>query len=107
MNRTTRIIAVVLTLMLVAGLFVGCGSSKQATNQQQPKKLTLYCGLMEDHMVKTIQEFEKETGIKVDAVRMSSGEILGRIKAEKATPKLQYGGVARLTVLSRLKKMVC
>lgn len=96
MNKGTRIIAVALTLMLVAGLFAGCGGNKQAAAPQQAKKLTLYCGLMEDHMVKTIQEFEKDTGIKVDAVRMSSGEILGRIKAEKGNPKASvwWGGPA-------------
>jgi len=89
-----------LSLLLIGFVFLsivvsGCGSST-STNQQQPKKLTLYCGLMEDYMVKAVKEFEKETGIKVDAVRMSSGEVLGRIQAEKNNPKASvwYGGPA-------------
>ena len=88
-------IAVALTMFMMTGVLAGCGSkpSNQAT---QPQKLTLYCGLMEDHMVKAVQEFEKDTGIKVDAVRMSSGEIMGRIKAEKNNPKASvwFGGPA-------------
>lgn len=93
MRRTT---AWLLTaILLLSGVAAGCGgSSKPSTGQ--PQKLTLYCGLMEDHMVKAVQEFEKETGIKVDAVRMSSGEILGRIQAEKSNPKASvwFGGPA-------------
>lgn len=95
MTKSRRLLAVLLVILLATGLLSGCGGSP-ASNQQQPKKLTLYCGLMEDHMVKAIQEFEKDTGIKVEAVRMSSGEILGRIKAEKNNPKASvwFGGPA-------------
>lgn len=93
MRRTT---AWLLTaILLLSGVAAGCGGSSKPSNGQ-PQKLTLYCGLMEDHMVKAVQEFEKETGIKVDAVRMSSGEILGRIQAEKSNPKASvwFGGPA-------------
>ncbi len=88
-------IAVALTVFMLAGVVAGCGS-KPSGETAKPQKLTLYCGLMEDHMVKAVQEFEKETGIKVDAVRMSSGEIMGRIKAEKNNPKASvwFGGPA-------------
>ena len=93
MRRTT---AWLLTaILLLSGMAAGCGGSSKPS-AGQPQKLTLYCGLMEDHMVKAVQEFEKETGIKVDAVRMSSGEILGRIQAEKSNPKASvwFGGPA-------------
>lgn len=80
-------------LLVITFIMAGCASQPAAN---QPQKLTLYCGLMEDHMVKAVKEFEKETGIKVDAVRMSSGEILGRIQAEKSNPKASvwFGGPA-------------
>lgn len=96
MGKQVKIVLVgLLALSLIVG---GCGSSG-APAQQQPQKqlkLTLYCGLMEDYMVKAVKEFEKDTGIKVDAVRMSSGEVLGRIQAEKNNPKASvwYGGPA-------------
>lgn len=95
MLKRTRMIAVALTMFMMTGVLAGCGS-KPSSETAKPQKLTLYCGLMEDHMVKAVQEFEKETGIKVDAVRMSSGEIMGRIKAEKNNPKASvwFGGPA-------------
>lgn len=91
---TTILLAGTMTLGLIAG---GCGSSTpKADTSKKALKLTLYCGLLEDYMVKTVKEFEKETGIKVEAVRMSSGEILGRLNAEKNAPKASvwYGGPA-------------
>ncbi|MCX7950637.1 MAG: ABC transporter substrate-binding protein [Clostridiales bacterium] len=91
MRKIKKVLAIVLSLSLVLGLFTGCQSKKQSD-----LKLTIYAGLMEDHMIKAVQEFEKETGIKVEAVRMSSGEILGRVKAEKENPKASvwFGGPA-------------
>lgn len=82
--------------LLLAGTFAltvaGCGGGEQKKAQE----VTVYCGLMEDFMVKGVQEFQKETGIKVNAVRMSSGEIMGRLKAEKNNPKASvwWGGPA-------------
>ena len=95
MQKMTRLMALALALLMTTGLLAGCGKDG-AKQENKPQKLTLYCGLMEDHMVKAVQEFEKETGIKVEAVRMSSGEIMGRIKAEKGAPKASvwFGGPA-------------
>ncbi|SDF66315.1 ABC transporter substrate-binding protein [Sporolituus thermophilus] len=93
MSKTWKKVTAILVIVLMVALAAGCGSKPQSA---QPQKLTIYCGLMEDHMVKAVQQFEKETGIKVEAVRMSSGEILGRIKAEKNNPKasIWFGGPA-------------
>lgn len=86
-------IVALITLLTLALFAFGCGGEKKAAT---PQKLTIYSGLMEDHMIKSIKEFEKETGIKVEAIRMSSGEILGRLNAEKAAPKASvwFGGPA-------------
>jgi len=99
-KRSLRVCSLLVLFVFIAALAVaGCGGSAakpEAKPEAKPLKLTLYCGLMEDHMVKAVQEFQKETGIKVDAVRMSSGEVLGRIKAEKNNPKASvwWGGPA-------------
>lgn len=95
MRKRIHAITLMMVVFMLTGLLAGCGG-KPANQAAKPQKLTLYCGLMEDHMVKTIQEFEKETGIKVEAVRMSSGEIMGRIKVEKSNPKASvwFGGPA-------------
>ena len=71
----------------------GCGGAKETKKAQE---VTVYAGMLEDFMVKGQKEFEKETGIKVNAVRMSSGEVLGRLKAEKNNPKASvwWGGPA-------------
>ncbi|EAX48374.1 extracellular solute-binding protein, family 1 [Thermosinus carboxydivorans Nor1] len=93
MSKTWKKVTAILVIVLMVALAAGCGSKPQSA---QPQKLIIYYGLMEDHMVKAVQQFEKETGIKVEAVRMSSGEILGRIKAEKNNPKASvwFGGPA-------------
>jgi iron(III) transport system substrate-binding protein len=41
-----------------------------------------------------IPEFEKDTGIKVQWVRLSSGEVLARLRAEAKNPQVSiwYGG---------------
>lgn len=78
------------------GTLTGCSGTADKKETKKNLKLTLYCGLMEDHMVKAVKEFEKDTGVKVEAVRMSSGEILGRLTAEKSNPKasIWWGGPA-------------
>ena len=56
----------------------------------------MYIGVVEQQALVIAKEFEKESGIKVNFVRMSGGETLGRIRAEKQSPKASvwYGGPA-------------
>lgn len=92
-----RFISLTLMVVLILSLLSGCGKDEApAGGKEGERRLTIYSGLMQDHMIKAVDEFEKETGIKVDAVRMSSGEILGRISAEKENPKASvwFGGPA-------------
>ncbi|HQN28686.1 MAG TPA: extracellular solute-binding protein, partial [Mesotoga sp.] len=53
-------------------------------------------GVVEQQALVIAKEFEKSSGIKVNFVRMSGGETLGRIRAEKQSPKASvwYGGPA-------------
>lgn len=95
MNKK-RLLALTLGVIMSVGIFAGCGKKDDSKAEKKDLKLTIYCGLMEDHMVKAVNDFQKETGVKAEAVRMSSGEILGRIRAEKANPKasIWFGGPA-------------
>ena len=74
-----------LSIALVIGI-ISCGGSGGAADKKEEKKdqkLVFYAGLQEDHAAMIAQEFEKETGIKTEFVRLSSGETLARLKAEK------------------------
>ncbi|CAH0118118.1 hypothetical protein PAE9249_00584 [Paenibacillus sp. CECT 9249] len=67
-----------------------------ACSPERTGELTIYAGLYEDHAIKAIETFQKETGIKVSYVRMSNGEILARIRAERDHPRTSvwFGGPA-------------
>lgn len=58
------------------------------------KELTVYTALPESETPTYFNEFEKDTGIKILFVRLSAGEILARVKAEKGNPQasLWHGG---------------
>ena len=68
----------------------------QSEKGNSTKELTIYIGVVEEQALKTAETYEAETGVKVNFVRMSGGEILGRIRAEKNNPKadIWYGGSA-------------
>ena len=56
--------------------------------------LTLYCSADETWCQQVARGFEKETGIRVDMTRKSSGETFAQIKAEARNPKgdIWWGG---------------
>ena len=79
-------------LLFAGTIFASGGDDKPG----KPKHLTMYVGYVEEYGMKVSEEFEKATGIHIDFVRMSAGEALGRIRAEKSNPKASvwYGGSA-------------
>ena len=84
---------------LLVAVIAGCGKSTAPTQSaptQPPAKLTLYSAVNEEYMHKLAAAFEKETGIKVEALRLSAGEIVARVRAEKSAPKADvwFGGSA-------------
>ncbi|MFA6845411.1 MAG: ABC transporter substrate-binding protein [Sphaerochaetaceae bacterium] len=70
----------------------------QGTNEQPAKKnyqtLKMYTALDTEEAQYYIEAFEKSTGMNVEYVRMSSGEVLARIEAEKDNPQASvwFGG---------------
>ncbi len=71
-----------------AGLFVGPALAQEAGSLNVLCSVELeWCALMSN-------TFTKETGIKVNMVRKSTGEVLAQLTAEKANPKtdLWFGG---------------
>ncbi len=66
--------------------------SSQATPEY--KSLTVYTALPESELPTYFSQFEKDTGIKIQYVRLSAGELLARIRAEKNNPQatVWFGG---------------
>lgn len=66
-------------------LVAGCGGGADKTADSE-KEVVVYMGVVEQSAKVIAEEFEKDTGIKVKFVRMSGGETLSRIRAEKNNP---------------------
>lgn len=77
---------------LLASALVACSSTP--ASETEDLKLTIYAGLMEDHAIMAAREFQAATGVRTDVVRLSSGEALTRIRAERQnmTASVWYGG---------------
>ncbi len=58
-----------------------------AAAQQEKQVLRIYTAFDTEEAQYYIEAFEKETGIDVEYVRMSSGEVLARIEAEAKNPQ--------------------
>lgn len=86
--------------------FTGCGGEKKAeapAAKKESKEITVYMGVVEQSAKVVASEFEKDTGIKVNFVRMSGGETLSRIRAEKNNPQASvwYGGSADSFIMAK------
>jgi len=77
MKRLTLI--VLLVMVMLCSVFV--------TGLAAGKVLHMYTAFDTEEAKYYIDAFEKETGINVEWVRMSSGEVLARIEAEAANPQ--------------------
>jgi iron(III) transport system substrate-binding protein len=112
--------ALTLAGMMTMGLLAGCGSegsdassksdssaatsasstseSKDAkadsSNGKSSGELSVYTAFPEAEVEYYFEQFEKETGIKCNYVRLSAGEMLTRVAAEKDNPQaaLMLGG---------------
>ena len=87
--------------LLLAILFIFAGAASAA---EVVKAYTT----MEEPLAKALfDEFEKQTGIKVEWVRLSGGEAVARIEAEKANPQasIWVGGVGTQHIEAKLKDL--
>ena len=100
-----RVLSLVLVLILVVASFAGCAKQEapapaaapaQPQVEQKPKSdtLTMYSALDEAEILVYLDGFTKATGIKVNYVRLSAGEIMTRVTAEKDNPQASvwFGG---------------
>lgn len=83
----------------------GAAASTAADGTEAAKgsdQVTVYTALGEEDARSLLAEFEKETGIKVKMVRLSSGELYARVQAESKNPQAScwYGTSADILSLA-------
>ncbi|MDA3955971.1 ABC transporter substrate-binding protein [Oceanispirochaeta sp.] len=85
-----KVLLVLLSLMLLSTTAFATGQSEGGV-----KNVTAYTTLDEELARDVFNAFEEETGIRVDWVRLSTGECVARMEAEKDNPQasIWYGGV--------------
>lgn len=102
MKTTKKIIPLFLFLGLI---LAACGSddTEETGGAENDGTLTVYVGLEEEHAIASINQFTEDTGIDVDMVRMSTGEILAKIRSEQQNPQadIWYGGPADTFVAAK------
>ena len=77
-----------LSLLLVFTLVIGLSTALAEG------EVSIYSSLQEDEIAYYFAEFEKDTGIHVNYLRLSAGEMVSRIIAEKDNPQVSiiFGG---------------
>jgi iron(III) transport system substrate-binding protein len=77
---------------LVVGMALGAAVLMAAGDARA--QLNLYCTVQEEWCREMVNAFEKETGVKVNMQRKSSGELYAQVKAEASNPKgdVWWGG---------------
>lgn len=79
-----RLVLLLVVLALITGLSAAFAE----------KEVSIYSSLQEDEIAYYFQQFEKDTGIHVNYLRLSAGEMVSRIIAEKENPQVSiiFGG---------------
>jgi iron(III) transport system substrate-binding protein len=92
MKHGARVLSTLLIIMLISTVILA--ACTPATKTIKDKELNLLCTPQEEWCQGMKQEFEAKYGITVNYVRLSAGEALARIQAEKDNPTFDiwWGG---------------
>jgi iron(III) transport system substrate-binding protein len=73
---------------------LGAASGHSQSPEPLSRNLVVYCPHPKDFIDAIVQEFEVETGIKVEVLSAGTGELLKRIESERAAPlcDVMWGG---------------
>lgn len=88
-----RAFALAMALTLTLGLFTGCGSNNSSSSasgsatQSSSDSLVVYTSRSESLNNAVIENFEADTGIKVEVVTGGTGELLKRVQSETNNPQ--------------------
>ena len=100
MKRKIRIIEI------LAAFIICFAAAAGAVEADKDKVLTMYVAYGGPEII--AQEFEKATGIKVEFLTMSSGEVLARLRAEKSNPQtdLWFGGGSDAFIQAKEEQLI-
>lgn len=109
MHTFKKITAVLLGACLVGLMLAGCGSSPAAEKKEaaptEDKVLTVYTARSESLNNLVIQNFEKDTGIKVEMIVAGTGALQKRVASEKDNPLGDVLWAADQTMLESSKDL--
>jgi iron(III) transport system substrate-binding protein len=90
-----KIVSLLVVLLAVAGMVMAQNSVSAYTTLEEPLAKELF------------EQFERETGIRVNFVRLSGGEAVARIEAESANPQasIWVGGVGLDHITAKSKNL--
>lgn len=83
-----KALTLALALVLCLSMFAGICTSASAEEVAQKNSFTMYSCYVEAEVAGLVELFEKETGIEVNYVRLSAGEMQARVGAEKDNPQV-------------------
>ncbi len=95
--KKLRIAGLMLLCLLVVSQLFAAGAQEAVATEEVPKgPISVYSIMPEKYATKIFAAFTADTGIKVNFVRLSSGEALARLIAEKNNPQVDalWGGPA-------------
>jgi len=85
-------ISLLVTMVFLGGVLAGCGGGQKEQAKaakgsgEESNKLVVYCPHPLSFINPLVQEFEKQSGIKVEVIAAGTGELLKRVESEKANP---------------------
>lgn len=112
MKKAKRIISAAVAALLACCVLAGCssgtGAKKSAdssNDQSSDKTLTVYTPDSESLVNAVVENFEKDTGIKLNVITAGTGELEKRVQSEKDNPQGDVFWGADPTMLSPLKNL--
>lgn len=102
MKNLYKVTALILFTLLI---ITGCGPGGDNEEGSSDEGLVIYTARSEELNNLVIEEFEKETGIKVDTVVAGTGELQKRVESEKDNPMGDVLWAADETMLHEYKDL--